>query len=105
MADAGDADGDGEARKPSLAKLLKYGIDPNSLSFEDTGERRTLLCLAIEEAVKINDFSKVELLLEAKADPNRRSETGAWPLDIAVRRSNLQLTRSLLQRRADANQQ
>eukprot|EP00439_Symbiodinium_sp_Y106_P040655 s297_g5.t1 len=71
--------------KPSLAKLLKCGIDPNALSFEDAGERRTLLCLVIEEAVKLNnDLSKVDLLLEARADPCRRSETGSFPLMLAA---------------------
>ncbi|CAE8718010.1 unnamed protein product [Polarella glacialis] len=90
--------------KPSLAKLLKHGVDPNALSFEDTGQRRTLLCLAIEEAVHLDDFSKVDLLLEAKADPSRRSETGVYPLQLAVKHSNVQLARKLLQAKADANQ-
>lgn len=100
-----DEDPSGQGKKPSLAKLLKYGADPNSLSFEDAGERRTLLCLAIEEAVKIQDYSKVDLLLDAKADPNRRSETGDFPLQLAAKHSDLTLARSLLQRKADVNQQ
>jgi len=92
--------------KPSLAKLLKCGIDPNALSFEDAGERRTLLCLVIEEAVKLNnDLSKVDLLLEARADPCRRSETGSFPLMLAAQHSNLKLARKLLQARAEINQQ
>eukprot|EP00927_Polykrikos_kofoidii_P031177 TRINITY_DN26845_c0_g1_i1.p1 TRINITY_DN26845_c0_g1~~TRINITY_DN26845_c0_g1_i1.p1 ORF type:complete len:319 (-),score=64.45 TRINITY_DN26845_c0_g1_i1:75-1031(-) len=97
-----------ELKKPSLAKLLRYGIDPNSLAFEEPGERRTLLCLAIAEALQLEDASKVDLLLDAKADPNRRSETGAFPLELAVKGKknvSLQITRSLLQRKADANQQ
>lgn len=92
-------------RKPSLEKLLKYGIDPNALSAEDTGERRTLLCLAIEEAVKIEDYSKIDMLLEAKADPNRRSETGVFPLQLAVKHDQVKLSRKLLQGKADVNQQ
>jgi ankyrin repeat protein len=94
-----------EGRKPSLAKLLKYGADPNSLSFEDSGQRRTLLCLAVEEAAQTEDFSKVELLLDHRADPNRRSETGASPLSLAVKRSHMQLSRQLLQAKSDVNQQ
>jgi len=98
--------GDGPKGKPSLAKLLKYGVDPNALSFEDSGERRTLLCLAIEEAVKLqNDFSKVEMLLEARADPGKRSETGSYPLQLAAKHSNVQLARLLLQANAEVNQQ
>jgi len=99
------ADDQDHPRKPSLAKLLKYGVDPNALSFEDVGERRTLLCLAIDEAVQIDDFSKVDLLLDAKADPNRRSETGAFPLQLAVKHSHIKLARQLLQCKADVNQQ
>eukprot|EP00437_Effrenium_voratum_P043338 CAMPEP_0181472230 /NCGR_PEP_ID=MMETSP1110-20121109/39491_1 /TAXON_ID=174948 /ORGANISM="Symbiodinium sp., Strain CCMP421" /LENGTH=285 /DNA_ID=CAMNT_0023597289 /DNA_START=22 /DNA_END=876 /DNA_ORIENTATION=+ len=92
--------------KPSLAKLLKHGIDPNALSFEDAGERRTLLCLAIEEAVKLdNDLAKVDLLLESRADPNRRSETGSFPLMLAARHSNVKLARKLFQAKAEVNQQ
>jgi len=104
MSKQAPVDEDDEHRKPSLAKILKYGVDPNALSFEDAGERRTLLCLTIEEAVQIDDFSKVDMLLDAKADPNRRSETGAWPLQLAVKHNNLQLARKLLQRKADVNQ-
>mmetsp|Transcript_119402 Transcript_119402/g.207300 ORF Transcript_119402/g.207300 Transcript_119402/m.207300 type:complete len:307 (+) Transcript_119402:65-985(+) len=96
---------DREKRKPSLAKLLKYGVDPNSLSFEDPGQKRTLLCLAVEEAAQIDDFHKVELLLTAKADPNKRSENGSFPLQLAVKRSHLKLCRQLLQGKADVNQQ
>eukprot|EP00933_Yihiella_yeosuensis_P035265 TRINITY_DN28787_c0_g2_i1.p1 TRINITY_DN28787_c0_g2~~TRINITY_DN28787_c0_g2_i1.p1 ORF type:complete len:347 (-),score=52.73 TRINITY_DN28787_c0_g2_i1:431-1345(-) len=91
--------------KPSLAKLLKYGVDPNALSIEDSGERRTLLCLAIEEAVHLQDLSKVDLLLDAKADPNRRSETGAYPLQLACKHSHRELARKLIAAKADVNQQ
>mmetsp|Transcript_46373 Transcript_46373/g.107102 ORF Transcript_46373/g.107102 Transcript_46373/m.107102 type:complete len:306 (+) Transcript_46373:92-1009(+) len=98
-------EGEEDKRKPSLAKLLKYGIDPNSLSFEDPGERRTLLCLAIEEAVQIDDYSKVTLLLESRADPNRCSETGSFPLQIASKHGDVRLARQLLQAKADVNQQ
>jgi len=94
-----------QRKKPSLAKVLKYGADPNSLSFEDPGERRTLLCLAIEEAVVLEDFSKVTLLLDAKADPKRRCETGAFPLQLATKHSHLKIARQLLQAKADVNQQ
>lgn len=80
-------------------------MDPNSLAFEDPGRRRTLLCLTIEEAVQIDDYSKIELLLDARADPNRKSETGAYPLQLAVKNKSLHLSRTLIQRRADVNQQ
>lgn len=89
---------------PSLATLLKRGVDPNALSFEDLGERRTLLCLVIEEAVKISDFAKVQLLLDARADPNRLSETGDWPLQLAVKHGSLDLARRLLAHKADVGQ-
>jgi len=103
---AGDEQEDADARrKPSLAKLLKYGADPNSLSFEEPGERRTLLCLAIEEAVQLGDFSKVTLLLDAKADPNRRCENGVFPLQLAANRRHVKLARQLLKAKADVNQQ
>jgi len=92
-------------RKPSLAKLLKCGGDPNSLSFEEPGQRRTLLCLSIEEGVQLDDYSKVDLLLDAKADPTRRCETGSFPLELAVKHNNLSLARKLLRYKADANQQ
>jgi len=98
-------EGDDAVRKPSLAKLLKYGADPNALSFEDVGERRTLLCLSIEEGVQLDDLTKVDLLLDAKADPNPRSETGAFPLQLAVKHGHLDLARKLLQRKAEVNQQ
>jgi len=96
-----------DGRKPSLAKLLSYGIDPNSLAFEEPGQRRTLLCLTIDEAVKLgsDDFSKIDLLLEAKADPNRRSENGSLPLHLAVKNSQLKLARTLIKSRADVNLQ
>lgn len=97
-------DDQGRPLKPSLEKLLKLGVSPDALSFEDTGERRTLLCLAVEEAIKIDSYSKVELLLNHKADPNLRSETGASPLDIAVKHDSVKLARTLLQRKADVNQ-
>jgi len=97
-----DAD---EPRKPSLAKLLRYGVDPNSLAFEEPGTRRTLLCLTIDEAVQTNDFTNVHLVLDAKADPNRKSETGAFPLQQAVKHRNLNLARKLLQCKADVSQQ
>jgi len=96
---------DEDRKKPSLAKLLKYGADPNSLSYEEPGERRTLLCLAVEEAAQIEDSSKVTLLLEAKADPNRRCENGAFPLQLAANRKHVKLSRQLLQAKADVNQQ
>jgi len=102
---SGKADDAEERLKPTLAKLLKHGVDPNALSFEDAGERRTLLCLAIEEAVKVKDFSKVDLLLSARADPNRCSETGSYPLQLVVEHSDLNLSRQLLKHRADVNQQ
>lgn len=92
-------------RKPSLAKLLKYGCDPNALSFEDPGQKRTLLCLAVEEAAQIDDHAKVQLLLDAQADPNRRSENGTFPLGLAVKHSHVQLTRMLLQAKAEVNLQ
>jgi ankyrin repeat protein len=101
----GDGDDPNEGKKPSLRKLLEYRADPNSLTFEDTGERRTLLCLVVEEAVQIRDFEKVDLLLDAQADPNRRSENGTFPLQLAVKHSNVDLTRKLLKRKADVNQQ
>jgi len=97
-------DENGRPLKPSLQKLLKLGVSPDALSFEDAGERRTLLCLAIEESIKVDSYSKVDLLLDHKADPNLRSETGVWPLQLAVKHSHLQLARKLLQSKADVNQ-
>lgn len=94
-----------DGRKPSLAKLLKYGADPNALSFEDPGQKRTLLCLSIEEAVKIDDLSRVDLLLDARADPCKASETGDYPLQLSVKHKRLDLARTLLRRKADVNQQ
>jgi len=90
--------------KPSLAKLLKYGADPNSLSFEEPGKRRTLLCLTIAEGIQLDDFQKVDLLLDAKADPNRGSETGEFPLQLAVKNDSVDLARKLIKRNADVNQ-
>jgi hypothetical protein len=72
---------------------------------EDPGKRRTLLCLTIDEAVQIDDFEKVNLVLNARADVNRASETGAYPLQLAVKNKRFQLTRDLLQRKADPDQQ
>lgn len=97
---------DGQPKTPSLAKLLKFGVDPNALSFEDAGQRRTLLCLAVEEAgkLKTDDVRKVELLLNARADPNRRSETGDFPLLLAATHSHLKIARRLIQEKADTNQ-
>lgn len=91
--------------KPSLAKVLKYGADPNSLSFEPAGERRTLLCLACQEALKLKDeeFPRVKLLMDSQADPNRRSETGDYPLQLAIKADSVPLARLLLQNRADVN--
>jgi len=98
---------DGQPKPPSLAKLLKFGVDPNALSFEDTGSRRTLLCLSIEEAGKLksDDIRKVDLLLNARADPNRRSETGDYPLQLAVNHGHVKIARRLLQEKANVNQQ
>mmetsp|Transcript_67013 Transcript_67013/g.160605 ORF Transcript_67013/g.160605 Transcript_67013/m.160605 type:complete len:349 (-) Transcript_67013:104-1150(-) len=90
--------------KPSLAKLLKYGIDPNSLSAEEPGQRRTLLCLVIEEGVKLQDMSKVDLLLEARADVDRPSENGSYPLQLAVKNECFQVSRQLLRSGASVNQ-
>jgi len=92
-------------KKPSLAKLLKYGVDPNSLSFEDPGQRRTLLCLSVDEGAQLDDMSRVELLLSARADPCRCSENGTYPLQLAVKHSHLPMARKLLQCHADVNQQ
>mmetsp|Transcript_143 Transcript_143/g.324 ORF Transcript_143/g.324 Transcript_143/m.324 type:complete len:313 (+) Transcript_143:41-979(+) len=97
-------DENGQPKKPSLEKLLKLGVSPDALSFEDVGERRTLLCLAIEEAVKVDSYAKVDLLLDHKADPNLRSETGCYPLQLAVKHECFPLCRKLLQRKADVGQ-
>lgn len=91
--------------RPSLAKLLKYGADPNSFSFEEPGKRRTLLCLTVQEAVQIDNTEKVELLLNAKADPNKCSENGSFPLQLASEKGHVQLCRALLQNKANVNQQ
>jgi len=89
-----------------LAELVKRGCSPNALSpMEDTGSRRTLLQLTVDEGLHLNNFEAVETLLEAKADPNLASETGAFPLSAAVNEPSLHLTRLLLRARADANQQ
>lgn len=98
-------EGQTHQRKPSLAKLLKYGANPNAFSLEDMGQRRTLLCLAIEEAEKIFNFDKIDLLLEAKADPNLKSETGDWPLMLATKHEDIELARKLLHLKADPNLQ
>mmetsp|Transcript_65187 Transcript_65187/g.121515 ORF Transcript_65187/g.121515 Transcript_65187/m.121515 type:complete len:318 (+) Transcript_65187:38-991(+) len=96
---------EGERKKPSLAKVLQHGANPDSLSFEEPGKRRTLLCLSVEEALQIDEFDRVKVLLDAKADPNKASETGDWPLQLAVKNQHLHLCRLLLQYGADVNQQ
>lgn len=97
-------DDQGRPLKPSLEKVLKLGVSPDALSFEDAGERRTLLCLAIEEAAKIDSSDKVELLLNHKADPNLRSETAEYPLQLTVKHNSVKLARLLLNKKADVNQ-
>lgn len=101
----GEDDGQEKQRKPSLAKLLKMGGDPNAMSFEDPGERRTLLNLTIEEACQTEEYSKIDLLLDSKADPNKRSESGAFPLQLAAKHGNMTIARKIIQRKADVNQQ
>jgi ankyrin len=54
--------------------------------------------------VKTGNFDKIDLLLEARADPCRASETGAYPLQLAVNHDRLSLARQLLQARANASQ-
>jgi len=71
---------------------------------EEPGARRTLLCLVIEEGVKLQDLQKVDLLLEARADPDRVSENGTYPLQLAVRHDCFQLSRQLLRASAAVNQ-
>lgn len=88
-----------------MEKVLKAGADPNALSFEEPGKRRTLLCLAIKEAVQIKNMDKIDVLLNAKADVNKCSEDDSFPLQLAAEHGELQLCRTLLQRRANVNQQ
>lgn len=95
----------GTPKKFSLEKLLKHGVDPNTLSFEDPGQRRTLLCLSADEGAQLDDMSRVELLLSARADPCRCSENGSFPLQLAVTREHVPIARKLLQSHADVNQQ
>lgn len=94
---------DPDRPRPSLAKLLKYGADPNSFTDEEPGKRRTLLGIVIEEGVQIGNFDKVSLLLNARADPDRASETGTFPLQLAATNAQLPLARMLLQHKADVN--
>ena len=89
----------------TLGKILDRGIDPNAQSLEDKGQRRTLLCLAIQEAVQTKEFSRVELLLGRKADVNLSSETGDFPLMLAVNAEHLNCARTLLRGKADPNKQ
>eukprot|EP00971_Amphidinium_carterae_P331635 6465340-Amphidinium_carterae.1 len=96
---------EGQRKKPSLAKVLQHGANPDSLSFEEPGKRRTLLCLSVEEALQLDEFDRVKVLLDAKADPNKASETGEWPLQLAAKSNHLHLCRLLLQYGADVNQQ
>lgn len=98
-------DGDAAKPRPSLEVVLKAGADPNFLTFEEPGKRRTLLCLVIKEAMQIKSMDKIELLLNAKADVNKCSEDDSFPLQLAVEHGDVNLCRTLLQRNANVNQQ
>ncbi len=84
-----------------LKNVLESGGNPNFLSTEDLGERRSLLFLCIQEAVQTEDFGKVDLLLSSDAtDPSLRYEkTGANCLDLAVEHKNVDLARKILRKK------
>ncbi|CEM11251.1 unnamed protein product [Vitrella brassicaformis CCMP3155] len=87
-----------------LTNILRAGADPNSFTDEPKGKRRTLLLVAMEEAVKIDTTERIEILLQAKADPNKPSEPpNTYPVEWAVSRGQLHLARLLLTHGADVN--
>ena len=89
----------------SLQDILDKGANPNSMSFVDKGQRETLLCMCIKQAMKTDQFEKVELLIERKADVDLSSETGEYPLGVAVNHGHLNCARILLRAGANANKQ
>ena len=97
--------GHADPRDFTLRDILDKGANPNSMSFVDKGQKETLLCMCIKEAMKTDEFDKVELLIERKADVNLASETGDYPLGIAISNGHLNCARLLLRAGADANKQ
>ncbi|KAF4654537.1 GPN-loop GTPase 2 [Perkinsus olseni] len=105
-----------------LGAILAAGANPNAWSDEPAGKRRTLLQLAIEEGGVVNKDGRnsrgglgdlhrggrlynVQLLLDAKADPNKASEPSAdhLPLFTALELEDDVLVRALLLAKADPN--
>ncbi|KAF4689040.1 GPN-loop GTPase 2 [Perkinsus olseni] len=104
-----------------LEAILAAGANPNAWSDEPAGKRRTLLQLAIEESGVANKggssrgglgdldrggrLHNVQLLLDAKADPNKASEPSPdhLPLLTALQLEDDVLVRALLLAKADPN--
>ncbi|KAF4749174.1 GPN-loop GTPase 2 [Perkinsus olseni] len=105
-----------------LEAILAAGANPNAWSDEPAGKRRTLLQLAIEESGVVNKggssswgglgdlhrggrLHNVQLLLDAKADPNKASEPSPdhLPLLTALQLEDDVLVRALLLAKADPN--
>ncbi|KAF4713151.1 GPN-loop GTPase 2, partial [Perkinsus olseni] len=105
-----------------LEAILAAGANPNAWSDEPAGKRRTLLQLAIEESGVANQGGRssrgglgdldrggrlhnVQLLLDAKADPNKASEPAPdhLPLFAALQLEDDVLVRALLLAKADPN--
>lgn len=68
-----------KSKRENISKALEFmlekGGDPNFLSLEDRGERRTLLFLALQEAFQTGDFGKVDTLMaHPRIDPTIRYE-------------------------------
>lgn len=76
--------------KPIVKILLEKGADPNITTFED----RTPL----EEAVELNDFELVHLLIENGADVK-----DGFPLHFASQHNNLNIVKLLIEKGVDIN--
>eukprot|EP00397_Hematodinium_sp_SG-2012_P041582 GEMP01045837.1.p1 GENE.GEMP01045837.1~~GEMP01045837.1.p1 ORF type:complete len:298 (+),score=79.06 GEMP01045837.1:182-1075(+) len=89
----------------ALTNVLEKGCDPNYRGEED--RQRTLLHLAICEALQLKKLDKVRLLLKHKANPNLpdKSKDERTPLREAVDDGNISVARLLLRHGADPNLQ
>ena len=84
-------------RRESIARfLLVEGIDVDAQDYE-VGTN------ALHYAVHTEDVSAVQILLDAGADPNIRTERRSTPLYLAAERNNMGMVRLLLARGADPN--